>query len=69
MTLDKFEHVASLHKRMQALDAFSEALEDHNRALKYGITIDPETYSVLCEDFIKFVSEHKQRILEEVEKI
>ena len=69
MTLDTFEHVALLHKRMQALDAFSAVMEDHDRALKYGIPIEPEIYSVLYEDFHKFVSEHKHKILKEVEKI
>ena len=69
MTIDTFEHVAFLHKRMQALDAFSAVMDDHDRAMKYGISIEPEIYSVLFEDFQKFINENKKKILDEVAEL
>ena len=69
MTIDKFERVAFLHKRMQALDAFSAAMEDHDRAMRFGITIESDIYAMLFEDFQKFITENKREILEEVKKL
>lgn len=66
MTLDTFEHVAFLHKRLLALEAFGSVIEDHEKAMKYGISIDSEICSMLFEDFHKLINENKKSILEEV---
>lgn len=69
MRIETFEHVAYLHRRLQALEAFGTVTEENERAVKYGINLGPEICAVLLEDFKNFINDNKRKILEEVENL